>query len=118
MSYEVYKVVHVSAVLLLFLSIGVVMRSGATPEGGRPRLAMALHGIAMAVIVIAGFGLLARLRAMHPVPGWVYGKLVVWLLLGASPVVLRRSAKAARLGWLAVPALGALAVWLAVAKPF
>ncbi len=118
MSYELYKVIHVTAALLLFLSVGAILWSGSRHAGERPRLALVLHGIAMGVIVIAGFGLLARLGAMHPVPGWAWAKLGVWLLLGVSPVVLRRSSRTAGLGWVVIPVLGAAAVWLAVTKPF
>lgn len=117
MSYPLYKVLHLLGVLLLFASLGGLLvqqlRGGANGEGGRlPRVT---HGIALLLILVAGFGALAKLGV--GLPPWAIAKLVVWLLLGAAPVAIRRLPGLAPLLWWALPILGAAAAFLAVYKP-
>lgn len=124
MSYEFYKLVHLSGVILLFVALGGVavrawvaagQESEAAEVPGRALFA-ACHGISMLLLLVAGFGLLARLGISAKAP-WVIGKLVVWLALGAAPSVLKRKPGLAKpaLGLLVV--LGAVAASLAVFKP-
>ena len=61
MSYEIYKVLHVFAALLLFASLGTLAAVGSQATGGLRRLAGIAHGVALAIIFVAGFGLMARL---------------------------------------------------------
>ena len=72
----------------------------------------------MVVLFVAGFGLLARLGYFGGIPAWAWLKMLVWLLLAAAAFPLRRWPAAAGALLLLLPALGALAVWLAVSKPF
>jgi hypothetical protein len=119
MSYEVYKLLHVVGVLFLFVALGGLIHGGITGtkkgSGGR-RLAMATHGVALALILVAGFGLLAKLRIMADLPGWAWTKLGVWLVLGAAPALVGRAAP--RAWWFVLPVLGGLAAYLAIFKPF
>ncbi len=117
MSYEVYKILHLLAVLFLYLSLGAAVATAGSANLSLRRLGIATHGIAMLVIVVAGFGLLARL-GVGGVPGWAWAKLGVWLLLGLAVIPLRRRARWAPLLWFVLPVLGGFAAWLAVTKPF
>jgi hypothetical protein len=113
MTYETYKILHVFAVLLLFLSLGTVA------AGGRlKRLAGVAHGVALVIILVAGFGLLARLALFAAIPAWAWLKIVLWLLLAIAVVPLRRRPEWATRLWLVLPFLGGLAAWLAIRKPF
>ena len=113
MSYEIYKVLHLIGLVTLFASLGAL----AVIPADRRKPFMMLHGIATVVMLVAGFGLLARLQLMHNLGAWVYGKAAIWLVLGATPVVLRRKPNAALPVLLVSLVLGAIAAILAIYKP-
>jgi hypothetical protein len=122
-SYELYKVIHLVGVLVLFSVLGGAMVhaiNGATPATNAARRSITvLHGTGLLIILVAGFGLVARLDLLSGgVPGWVIGKLVIWLLAGILLTVPRRKPALARPILLAgLPFLAAAAAWLAVYKP-
>jgi hypothetical protein len=118
MSYALYKVLHVVAALVLFASLGTLAAAPARPAGALGRIAAAAHGLALAVILVAGFGILARLGLAASIPAWAWAKAGVWLLLGLAVVPLRRKPEWAPALWVVLPLFGGLAVWLAVMKPF
>lgn len=118
MSYALYKVLHVIAALVLFTSLGTLAAVQVQPAGALRRIAAVAHGLALAVIFVAGFGLLARLGLAASIPAWAWAKVGVWLLLGLAVVPLRRKPEWAPALWVALPLLGGVAVWLAVTKPF
>jgi hypothetical protein len=118
MSYEFYRVLHVIGIILLFASLGGLAAIGGTTDHRLRRLAGILHGVAVAVILIAGFGLLARLGMFGGFPPWIWVKLGIWLTLATSVLPLRRKPELAPWLFLMFPLLGGIAAWLAVYKPF
>jgi hypothetical protein len=122
MSYAFYKVLHLAAVLGIFASLGAIcyhamnggQRTGAVGRG----IVAALHGGGLLVALVAGFGLLARLGLIGSWPGWVWGKIVIWLVVGALVAVPYRRPALARPVLLSLPLVGLAAAWLAAAKPF
>ena len=123
-SYEAYKVIHLIGVFLTVAAIAGLALSaagGATRQGNPSRrLISAGHGLGLVIALVGGFGLLARLGAMHGggLPGWVCAKLLIWLIMGALVAVPYRRPDLARSVFLAVPLLGGVAAWLAIFKPF
>jgi len=117
MSYFSYKILHLFAVLLLFTSLGSLAAAGSGGERLR-RLASVAHGVALAVILVAGFGLLARLGLFGSIPGWAWFKIGLWLLLGLAVLPLRRKPEWTVWLWPLIPVVGGLAAWMAVQKPF
>lgn len=122
-SYEAYKLIHIFGVLLLIFSLGGLWLQATDDRArvsgrGRRVLGMA-QGIALLIILVAGFGLLARLGITEGFawPWWVWGKIVIWMLLAVTPVVIRKTVALTRSLWLAVPILGAVATYLAIYKP-
>jgi len=117
MSYPLFKLLHLLGVLLLFASLGgAVLQQVAQSTSERARkLAGLTHGASMLLILIAGFGALAKLGAGFP--PWAMGKLVIWLLLAASPVVIRKAPNLATALWWLLPLLGSVAAYLAIFKP-
>jgi len=71
-----------------------------------------------APINLGGFGMAARLQIMRDMPGWLYGKIVIWLLLAVSVSLLRRKPTWALPNLLGLIALGGIAAYLATYKPF
>jgi hypothetical protein len=116
-----YKVLHLLGVVLLFTAFGgllVAARAG-VQSGVSRKVAGITHGVALVVILIAGFGALAKLGLSNPGiwPVWLWLKVVIWLLLGAAVVAIKRSPRSATLLWWVLPLLGAAAGWLALTKP-
>ena len=118
MSYEFYRVLHVFAIILLFTSLGALAATAGATSGGLRRLASIAHGVALVIILVAGFGLLARLGMFGAIPNWAWAKFGLWLLLGAAVVPLNRKPALAPWVWAALPFIGGLAAWLAITKPF
>ena len=77
----------------------------------------ALHGLGLAILLISGFGMLARLGILKDLPGWAYGKLAIWLVLGASVALAKRKATWGNKLLTAWIALGTLAAYLCIYKP-
>lgn len=113
MSYETYKILHLIGLVVLFISLGAL---AFVPLEKRKPL-MILHGIASIVMLVAGFGLLARLGMARDMGTWVYIKIVIWLILGATPVILKKKPALAMPVLLMSIGLGTLAAYLAIMKP-
>jgi hypothetical protein len=119
-SHSVYLVIHIVGILLLFSGLTALVGAslkGAPAKGTRFGLAL-IHGFGMLLVLISGFGMLARLGFMANIPGWAYGKIAIWILLGASMILAKRKAEwglSLILFWVV---LGGLAACLAVFKPF
>ena len=82
------------------------------------KLASIAHGVALALIFVAGFGLLARLGYFGAIPTWAYLKMALWAVLGLAVVPIKRKPEWAPALWLLMPVVGGCAVWLAVTQPF
>jgi hypothetical protein len=121
-SYGIYRLVHILGILILFLALGglsIHAAHGAGDEARRKRrLVMMTHGVGLFVILLGGFGMLARLGINAGFPGWIWTKLAIWVLLGALVALPLRFPVLARPLWLIVPLLGTTAAYMAFYKPF
>jgi hypothetical protein len=117
MSYEFYNIAHVIGVILLFSALGVLAATAGSPSVPLRRFASIAHGIALVLILVAGFGLLARLGYFGDIPTWAYLKMVLWGVLGLVVLPLKRRPEMAPALWLVMPVLGGIAAWLAIVKP-
>jgi hypothetical protein len=119
MSYEIYKILHLLGLTLVVLSLGGILmhtiNGGAKTTNAFRKGAMISHGVGLLCLLVAGFGMLARL-GIHSMPGWVIGKIVIWLVLGALVGLSYRQNLARKL-WFAIPALVVIAAALAIIKP-
>jgi hypothetical protein len=121
--YETYKVLHILGVLLAFAALGglaLTVANGATKSTSSVRKLVAItHGVATFIILLGGFGALARLGVMHgSLPGWVLVKIACWVVLAVLVVVpYRKPALARAIFWL-LPVVGGIAVIMAIYKPF
>jgi hypothetical protein len=123
--YATYKLIHLLGVLLVFLSLGgrvqqAAAAGGVTGRGSATRLVSVTHGLGLFLVLLGGFGLMARLGITHGLswPGWIWVKVGVWVTLGAALALPLRFPALARPLWLILPLLGATAVYMAVFKPF
>ena len=121
-SYSVYKVLHLTGVLMVFLSLGgvamnAINTSGASIAWKKP--AAITHGIGLLISLVGGFGLLARLGIMHGgLPGWALAKLCIWILFAGMIGVLLKKPNLAKPIWFVMIVGGSLAAYLAGYKPF
>lgn len=117
MSPEIYRVLHAAGALLLFLSLGGVLLAAADAKPSK--LVMPLHGIALLLMLVAGFGVASK--STDPAiewGNWLYAKIGCWVFLAALPVLVRKGMVPRLLGLLLAIAAGGTAVWLAETKPF
>lgn len=121
MSYQLYRVIHVLGVVFLFTALGgLLLAARARVETGVSRKTAGItHGLALVLILLSGFGALARLDLSNPGawPAWVWIKLLIWLVMGGIVVLIRRSPTTATVLWWLLPILGGLAAYLAIYKP-
>jgi hypothetical protein len=119
MTYAAYKILHFLGLALILLAVGSRLgRSHVDDQRWRP--AAWLHGVGAVFMLVAGFGLMARVGIQHgnPWPIWLWIKFAVWGVLAFAPLLLRRSShKATILGVIAIAAL-LVAAWSALYKPF
>lgn len=117
MSYSFYKILHFISILALFLSLGAIM---ARAYGDLPKnkILTIIHGVAMFFILLAGFGLLARLGLTSGFPLWVWAKLAIWVLLGIALLPIKKKMLPPILMFILILALGGVGAYLAHMKPF
>ena len=114
MSYEIYKLIHFFAIISMFLGIGALLAFSGDKK--QKKRIMILHGLAVLVLLVSGFGLVARLK-MHSFPLWLWIKLGIWIILSILiPILVARKVNKRWL-WLLVFASGLGAICLAVLKP-
>jgi hypothetical protein len=123
MSYAVYKLMHFLGIFVLITALAAtcmhVLRGGNRTDNPYRRALGAAHGIAAALILTGGFGMLARLGAMHgALPNWIYVKLGIWVALAAAMMVPYRGQGYARALLIVVPVLAVAAGAVALYKPF
>ena len=121
-SYPVYKLIHVLGILMLFLALGgslVHVINGGLKSDNRWRRAIAIaHGVGLFLILLGGFGMLARIQVNWPWPGWVYVKVIIWLAFGGATALIGRLGRGGSWLWYVLPVLGLLAAYMALYKPF
>jgi hypothetical protein len=122
LSYEIYKLFHLFGIIMLFVSIGGVMlyalNGGTKADNTWRKTAAITHGIGLVFILVAGFGLLARVSISWPWPGWVFVKLIIWLVLGGVTGLIYKLGPTGKGLWYVVILLGVIAAYMAIFKPF
>lgn len=111
-----YKIIHIIALLGLFSALGGLVAADIT-KPARLRVFTIAHGISLLLLFISGFGLQAKGPGYSFGSTWLIAKLVIWALLGASLVILKRRLIPAGTAWMLTIVLGAVAAYFAVHKP-
>ena len=118
-----YNVLHIIGIVLVMSALGGIamhaLNGGTKQTNVARRLVVSLHGLGMLLILVGGFGMLARLGFPHGAmfPGWLLVKLAVWLTLATIVIVPYRRPALAKPVYLALPVLGGLAAFMAIYKP-
>ena len=122
-SLNVYKIIHLLGMFMLFTVLGGIalhsLNGGTKQSNVGRRLIAAMHGISLFIILLGGFGMLARLGLVQGMlPGWVLAKLAIWVLLPFLGLMAYRKPAVAKLLLVVMPLLGGVAGWIALYKPF
>jgi hypothetical protein len=117
----VYKNIHLLGMVMIFMALGGLLLhriNGGTQRHAWRKPVAITHGVGMLLLLLGGFGMLARLGIFWPWPGWVTAKAIIWLVLGGLVTVIFRNPSLARPLWWITIALGGFAAYLAGQKPF
>lgn len=109
-----YKLLHLIAMLSALVALGGLITG---PSAGFRKALVAVHGTAMLILLVAGFGAHAKL-GVDGFPPWLWGKLAIWLVLGGIVVPIRKKPESKGLWLVLVIVLASLSSWLALYKPF
>lgn len=113
LSYQTYKVIHLASIFIFLSGAAVLLL--ARPQGKTWKI---ITGVASLFILVAGFGLMARLGLTSGMPGWVIGKISIWAGVTAlGHVVAKRFPGAALQAYWATVILATCAAYLAIYKP-
>lgn len=118
-----YLIVHVLGIVFMFLAIGGVAvhaaNGGTKAESATRKLVSIAHGIGALLVLVGGFGMLARLGMQHGAgfPAWLWAKIAIWLVLSAVVLIPYRKPALARPFFVLLPLLAGLAAYMAVYKP-
>jgi hypothetical protein len=124
MPYQFYKLIHFLGIFLTLTALAItaahVVRGGTRTDNPLKKLAGALHGIGLLLVLTGGFGMLARLGLVqvHMFPGWIIAKMVIWLMAGAALMMPYRSKALAWPVLVGAPLLFVAAAYFALYKPF
>jgi hypothetical protein len=123
MPYPVYKLLHFLGIFMVLTVLAAasmhVLRGGARMDNPYRKAMGAAHGVGAFLILLGGFGMLARLGIAHGgLPQWIYFKLAIWVVLSGAVAVVYRGPGLARTVLFAVPLLAVLAGAIALYKPF
>lgn len=117
----VYKNIHFIGIFMVLMALGGLLlhaiNGGTQAHAWRKPIAIT-HGVGLFLILLGGFGMLARLGIFSSWPGWVAGKVAIWVILGGLIAVIFRKPTLAKPLWWITIILAALAAYLGVNKPF
>ena len=93
MSYQFYKILHLMGLLSLFMGAAFIVILAATKQlhqRSLKALSYTLHGIGATLVFVSGFGMAARLQIFGDIPGWMYQKILIWVLITLGIVFFKR----------------------------
>lgn len=121
--YSFYKIVHILGIALTLVALGGMtvhaLNGGLKIENAARKLLIAMHGTGVFLILLGGFGLLARIGFAHGsgFPLWLWVKLALWTSFAIVAAIPYRKPNAGRALLVALPTLAAAAAAMAVYKP-
>ncbi len=99
MSYGFYLVLHIIGITSTLTGLIALLYAGYTAGGFQKvekrvrAFTFAIHGTGLFLTLVSGFGMLAKLGIIASMPTWVFYKLGIWVILGASISLSKRFSK-------------------------
>jgi hypothetical protein len=110
MDYTTYQIIHLVGLAAVALGTGGMM------AGGNNRKLFAIwQGVGLIVVLVAGFGMLAKGKLGFP--HFAIVKLILWVVVGMMPLILRKLKTPLTVNILISLALVGILAWLGVMKP-
>lgn len=122
-SYAVYKLLHILGIALTLVALGGMavhaLNGGRKAENAARKLLIGMHGLGVFLILLGGFGLLARIGFAHGsgFPLWLWVKLALWTSFAVIAALPYRKPDAGKALLVAMPLLAMGAAAMAVYKP-
>jgi hypothetical protein len=113
-----YKLIHLLGIFLVFAQIGGAVVATGMDQNSWKKAHGIMHGLGAFMLLLGGFGMLAKLDLVGAWPVWVWVKLVIWVLISLSPMAIRKAPEKARIWLFGAILLGVTAAYLALYKPF
>lgn len=110
-----YKILHLAGLMTLFTGLAVLLVQG--KDGPLRKQALIFHGIGLFLLLLGGYGLMAKLKLPYTA-GWVFLKLGIWVVFGATVVLAKKGILKGAVGWAVCIVLGVVAAWAGLTKPF
>jgi hypothetical protein len=110
MPYTTYQIIHLIGLAALAIGMGGMMANG----NNRKHFAM-WQGIGLVVVLVAGFGMLAKGKL--GLPHFAIVKLILWVVVAALPVIFRKLKAPLFAAILVSLALVGILAWLGITKP-
>lgn len=105
-----YKIIHLVGISLLGLGVGGML------AGGTNRKPFAVcQGIGLLVMLVSGFGMLAKMKLGYP--PFAIVKTILWLVIGLMPLIVRKLKLPLAAAIALSLVLVSLMAWLGVMKP-
>lgn len=120
LSLAFYKVAHIIGIVIVMSALGGAALLAMTGVPAYRRMLAVLHGLGAFLILVGGFGMLARLGIIQgdSFPAWLWVKIAVWGIIAVALFVPRRRPSLAGPLLFSLPVLGGLAAYMAIYKPF
>lgn len=121
MPLEFYKIFHITSIAAVLIALGGASFStfiaGAKPVKVKKFLGI-LHGIGILLILISGFGMLAKLQISGAnLPSWALLKIIIWIILGGwMTIAYKISSNRLMISVLVPILLTAVAAYLGIVK--
>ena len=115
---DFYRVLHLVGVFMVLMSLGALIihavNGGEKQHKGR-KLTMIFHGVGLLIVLVGGFGLLAKLKPGGEMfPNWAFIKLGIWLVLGGLVAIIARKQAWAKGLWFVVWLLASAAAFVGI----
>jgi hypothetical protein len=119
MNTAIYHTLHLIGLLMLFLGYGALLGRAMIGSGDTQvrKLGSITSGIGLLLMIVAGFGLMAKLYN-NSFESWMIAKLAIWIVLGGLIALINRKPALAVTLWWALVVLGALGASLVYLRPF
>ena len=111
MSLPLYHYLHLLGLIVVFLGYGSLL----TSDGAKT--ALKWTGAGALLILVSGFGMLAKIGILAPMPAWAWIKIGLWLVLAGLPVLAKRRVLQGPVVALLGALVGAGLTWLGLFKP-
>ncbi len=119
MTYSTLKIIHLIGLGLTFMGLSGILGIKVAGEATfKKRLIFHFsHGVGLLLLLLSGIGL-AKTLGIHDAPGWLKGKMVIWLVAGGAMALATRLSRFAGAVLIFYILLVGMAAWLAIDKPF